>query len=169
MKTIFHAGTLLDRKALDRQLDDVLREWRDVPGALLPVLQEAQRIYGYLDPSVLQLVADGLGISAAEAASTASFYTFFNREQYGRYIIRLCGSAPCHVNGAGDTRAAFEAELGIHMGETTADGRFSLLGCECLGICDRAPAVIIGETVYGPIHPGDVAALLAPYREDEEG
>lgn len=168
MKTFFHSGTILNPEQLDARLDQVIADWKDAPGALLPVLQEAQRIYGYLDPAVLQRVADGLGLSAADVASTASFYSFFNREQYGRHIIRLCTSAPCHVNAAGATRAALEEELGIRMGQTTPDGLFSLLDCECLGVCDRAPAVLIDETIYGPVRPQDVKTLLAPYREEKE-
>lgn len=148
---------------MQKRLNKVLEDSHAAPGALLPILQEAQKIYGYLDPEVLSVIAGYLGMSVSEVASVASFYSFFNREKYGQNIIRICKSAPCHVNGAQKTFQALEEALGIHSGETTADGKFSLLTCECLGICDRAPAIMINETVYGPVRPEDISGLLAKY------
>lgn len=163
MKQLFKTGANAGTPDMERRLHQVLADYHDVPGALIPVLQEAQKIYGYLEPSVLETVARELGMSVSQAASAASFYTFFNREQYGRHIIRVCRSAPCHVNSARETVQALERALGIRVGGTTPDGEFSLLACECLGVCDRAPAVMIGETVYGPVRPEDVAGLLAGF------
>lgn len=163
MKKMFQTTAFAGTPEMQKRLEKVLEDLRDTPGALLPILQNAQKIYGYLAPEVLTIIAFRLGMSVSEVASVASFYSFFNREKYGQNIIRICKSAPCHVNGAQETFTALKEALGICAGETTADGKFSLLTCECLGVCDRAPAVMINETVYGPVRPEDVAALLAKY------
>ena len=163
MKQLFKTGPNPGTPDMERRLRQVLADCHDVPGAVVPILQEAQKIYGYLDPSVLEIVAGGLGMSVSQVASVASFYTFFNREQYGEHIIRVCRSAPCHVGGAQETVQALEQALGISVGGTTPDRAFSLLTCECLGVCDRAPAVMIDETVYGPVRPADVPGLLAGF------
>lgn len=163
MKQMFQTSSFAGTPEMERRLRQVLSAYAGVSGALVPVLQEAQKIYGYLDPAVLTMVAEALDMTVSQVASVASFYSFFNRRQYGKNIIRVCRSAPCHVNGAEETRRALESALGISVGGTTEDGKFSLLACECLGVCDRAPAIMINETVYGPIHPEDVSGLLAAY------
>lgn len=163
MKQLFQTGVFAGTPEMERRLRQVLASYAGVSGALVPVLQAAQKIYGYLDPAVLTMVAEALDMTVSQVASVASFYSFFNRKQYGKNIIRVCRSAPCHVNGAEETLRALEAALGISVGGTTADGKFSLLTCECLGVCDRAPAVMINETVYGPIHPEDISGLLAGF------
>lgn len=148
------------------KLNQIIERWRDVPGNLVPVLQDVQRAYGHLPVDALQNVAKELKLPFSQVASVASFYSFFHEEKYGRYVIRMCQSAPCHVRAAKDTLAEFEKELGISVGQTTDDGIFTLLTCECLGVCDRAPAVMVNETVYGPVLPGDVAGLLKSIREE---
>lgn len=148
------------------KMEQILAHWRDIPGNLVPVLQEAQRLYGHLPVEVLESVAAGLDLPLSQVASVASFYSFFHGEKYGRYVIRMCKSAPCHVKDAGETLAALEKELGIPVGNTTEDGVFTLLTCECLGVCDRAPAVMVNETVYGPVRPEDVPGFLKRIREE---
>ena len=163
MKQLFKTGPNPGTPDMERRLRQVLADYHDVPGAVVPVLQEAQRIYGYLEPSALELIAEEMGMGVSQVASVASFYTFFNREQYGKHIIRVCRSAPCHISSAQQTLQTLEQTLGIRLGGTTPNREFSLLSCECLGVCDRAPAVMIDETVYGPVRPEDVAGLLADF------
>lgn len=148
------------------QIDQIIQRWKDVPGSLVPVLQEAQRQCGHLGVEVLERVAAGLELPLSRVASVASFYSFFHAEQYGRYVIRLCESAPCHIRRTQDTLEAFRRELGVDVGQTTSDGLFTLLTCQCLGVCDRAPAVMVNETVYGPVLPEDVRGLLQTLREE---
>lgn len=147
----------------DAALAGLIAEHKSVPGTLITVLQQAQRIYGWLPMEVMKTIADGLELPLSQVVGVESFYTFFHNKPYGKYIIRMCKSAPCHISGAAETLAAFEKELGIKVGETTEDGKFSLLTCDCLGVCDRAPAVLIDDEVYGPVSAGDIPALLAKF------
>ena len=147
----------------DARLAAVIAEYKPIPGTLITVLQEAQRIYGWLPLEVMQKIADGLELPLSQVVGVESFYTFFNNQPYGRHIIRMCKSAPCHISGAAETLEALKDALGIDVGGTTADGKFSLLLCDCLGVCDKSPAVLIGDEVFGPVHPEDVPALLAKF------
>lgn len=145
------------------KLRRIIAEYRSREGALLPLLQKAQELYGYLPLEVQKDVASGLDLPLAEVAGVVSFYAFFNTEPCGRYIIRMCKSAPCHLQAAAETLAAIKTALGIETGQTTPDGKFSLLTCECLGVCDRAPAVMVNDEVFGPILPGNAQKFLAQF------
>jgi len=145
------------------RIKEIIAENRRIAGALLPVLQRIQEIYGWLPPAALEAVAEGLDIPPAEVVGTVSFYSFLNTEKPGTYIIRVCKSAPCHIQGTAATIEALEKCLGIKVGDTTSDGKFTLRACECLGICDRAPAVMVNEEVFGPVRAGDVADLLSKF------
>lgn len=167
MTRLFQAGSLADMPEMRSRLRKMIQDNKDIPGALLPILQKAQNMYGYIDADVLSLAAEGLGIPVSQAASVASFYSFFNREQYGTCVIRVCRSAPCHVNGADAVLKALKNCLGIDVGGTTDDGMFSLLECECLGVCDRSPAVMINGTVYGPLTADKIPEFLEKHRPQE--
>jgi NADP-reducing hydrogenase subunit HndA len=147
----------------EAKLQETIASYKDVKGALLPVLRKAQDLYGYVPVEVQKIVAEGLGLPPAQVAGTLSFYSFFTSEKCGRYIIRMCKSAPCHLREAALTLQAFENALGIKAGGTTPDGKFTLVTCECLGICDRAPAVMVNDEVFGPVLSGDVAEFLAQF------
>ncbi|MEW5959739.1 MAG: NAD(P)H-dependent oxidoreductase subunit E [Chloroflexota bacterium] len=145
------------------KLQTIITEHKAVPGALLPVLQKVQELYGYLPLEVQKIVADGLNLPLAEVAGVVSFYAFFSDEKCGRYIIRMCKSAPCHVKAAAATLRAVKDTLGIEAGETTPDGKFTLVTCECLGVCDKAPAVMVNREVFGPILSEGTAGFLAQF------
>ncbi len=154
-----------DMEIKAEKLADVIEQYKEIPGTLITVLQEAQRIYGWLSLDVMRSVADGLDLPLSQVAGVASFYSFFNHQPYGKCIIRMCKSAPCHVNGAQETLKAFERELGIEVGGTTPDGKYSLLLCDCLGVCDKSPAVLVGDRVYGPVTADEVPAFLKSLEE----
>jgi len=145
-------------------LGAVIESYKSKPGSLLTVLQQAQKIFGWLSHRTMRRVADGLDLPAAQVESVASYYSFFHLEPRGETVIRVCASAPCHIGGADRVFAALEETLGIRIGETTKDMKFSLLRCDCLGICDRAPAVLIGEEVFGPLTAEEVPELISRYR-----
>jgi NADP-reducing hydrogenase subunit HndA len=147
----------------EAKLRNVIESYADMKGALIPVLHKAQEIYGYLPIEVQRIVADGINIPLAQISSVVSFYDFFNDAANARYTIRMCNSLPCQVKGSSDTISAIEEALGIKDGETTSDGRFALKICECLGVCDRAPAIMVNNEVFGPILPGDVAEFLKKF------
>ena len=104
-------------------------------------------------------------IALSEICNVISFYAFFSKKKLGKFVIRLCDSAPCRVRGSKEVRMAFESALGIKGGETTKDGLFTLEICPCIGACDDAPAALIGDTVYGNLRPQDIPKLLSSLRK----
>ena len=132
-------------------------------GALIPILHEAQELFGYLPEEVQQKIADGLGISLAEVYGVATFYSRFTLTPKGKYNIQLCLGTACYVKGADKILVKLEELLGIKVGETTADGKFSLEGARCVGACGLAPVMVINEEVYGKVTPEMVKGILDKY------
>ena len=153
----------MDTQDQPQRLKDVISSYAGKEGALVPVLQEAQRIYGYLPAEAERLISDGLGIPLARVIGVRSFYAYFYSTKVGKYVIRVCKSSSCHVNRSAATLKAFEEALDIKPGETTADGKFYLETCGCLGICDLAPALIVNDQIFGPVNPIDVASILSRF------
>jgi len=131
---------------------------------LIQVLREAQNVAGNaIARDVAAVIAKEMDLPLVKVYGVVTFYAMFSTEARGRYIIRMCKSAPCQVKGAEEVLKAFEKELKISCGETTADGKFSLETCECLGICDVSPAVMINEEIYGNLTPASVKGIIAKY------
>lgn len=128
---------------------------------LIQILEKAQQIYQYLPLEAEKMIAEELGIPLAYVVSVSSFYSFFHSDSASLYVIRVCTSTPCYVNKANKTLEAVEEALQIRAGETTADGRFRLETCGCLGACDKAPAIMVNEQLFGPVIPEDVKQMLA--------
>lgn len=133
-------------------------------GKLIPILQETQRVYGYLSDQAMQQVAEALGLSVGKVFGVATFYSLFATAPKGKHIIRLCESAPCHIRGAEEICAALEQELGVSPGQTTADGIFTLEYTSCLGVCGVAPAVMVDDVVYGNLTAAKVKEIIGDYR-----
>ncbi len=148
---------------LGRRLDQVLAEYRGRPGNLIPVLQMAQGIYGYLPEAVLKTIALSLGKSYSEVAGVVGFYAFFSTQPRGKHVIRVCLGTACYVRGGKQVLEAMRKELGIEVGETTKDGMFSLEVARCFGACGLAPAVCIDEEVYKRVRPAKIREMLARY------
>jgi len=146
------------------QVDKIVKKHAKREGALLPVLREVQDAIGYLPEEAVKRIALGLGLSPGRVYGVATFYTLFYTKPKGQYVIRVCESAPCHVQGAREVIEALERELGVSVGETTPDGRFTLEAVSCLGVCGVAPAVMIENRVYGNLTPETVVAVLDEYR-----
>lgn len=134
-----------------------------MPGALLPVLQEAQAIYGYLPIEVQQMVADGLEISLSEVYGVATFYSQFSLTPKGEHRISVCLGTACYVKGADKILAAIEEKLGIKSGECTPDGLFSIDSCRCVGACGLAPVMMVDDEVYGKMTVDQVDKILDKY------
>ena len=134
-----------------------------MPGALLPVLQEAQGIYGYLPIEVQQMVADGLEISLSEVYGVATFYSQFSLTPKGEHRISVCLGTACYVKGADKILAAIEEKLGIKSGECTPDGLFSIDSCRCVGACGLAPVMMVDDEVYGKMTVDQVDKILDKY------
>ncbi len=147
------------------QLDDVLRSYHDVPGALIPVLQIAQAIWGYLPEAALKRIAVALNKPYSEVAGVVGFYSFFTTVPRGRRLVRVCLGTACYVRGGKEVLAALKATLGVEVGETTSDRAFSLDVGRCFGACGLAPVIMVDDDVHQRVKPARVAKILDPYRE----
>ena len=161
-----------DEELLAR-LDEVIADYRDKPGALIPVLQCAQGIYGYLPEVALKRIAIGLRKPYSEVAGVVGFYSFFTTVPRGQHLIRVCLGTACYVRGGKAVLDAVRDRLGIDVGGTTEDRLFSLEVARCFGACGLAPAVSIDDDVYKRVKPTKVPEMLAHYMaapvEEEEG
>ena len=138
--------------------------WRGREDMLLEVLRQAQEVSGnYLPADVVAVIAKEMDVAKSTVFGVISFYAFLSTDKRGKNIIRMCKSSPCHINGAAEAFKAFERALDISVGETTPDGKFTLEYCECLGICDKAPAVMINDRVFGPVSASNVSEIIAKF------
>jgi NADH:ubiquinone oxidoreductase subunit E len=155
-------GQATDAELMSR-LDEVLAEYKGRPGALIPVLQIAQGIFGYLPETVLKRIALAMGKSYSEVAGVVSFYAFFSTHPRGKHVVRVCLGTACYVRGGKLVLEAMRKELGIEVGETSKDGMFSLEIARCFGACGLAPAMCIDEEVYKRVRPAKIREILASY------
>ena len=149
------------------RLDDVLEDYRDKPGALIPVLQIAQSMFGYLPESALKRIAIGLRKPYSEVAGVVGFYSFFSTQPRGKHLIRVCLGTACYVRGGKRVLGAIRERLHIDVGETTADRVFSLEVARCFGACGLAPTLTIDDNVYQRVKPVKVSETLDHYRNQE--
>lgn len=147
------------------QLTKVIKEHKDMAGALIPVLHEAQEIFGYLPMAVQKQISEGLNISLAEIYGVVTFYSEFTTEPKGRFQVNVCLGTACYVKGASDILDQFKKQLKIDVGQTTSDNKFSMNACRCVGACGLAPVVTINEDVYGKLVADDVKVILEKYRD----
>lgn len=145
------------------RLDETIADYRRVPGALIPVLQIAQGIFGYLPDFALARIATGLGKSYSEVAGVVGFYNFFSTTPRGRHTIRVCLGTACYVRGGKRVLESFKHTLGIDVGETTPNRQFSLEVARCLGACGIAPACLVDDTVHQSIRPNQIPDILRSY------
>jgi NADP-reducing hydrogenase subunit HndA len=132
-------------------------------GALMPILQGAQEIYGYLPIEVQQIISEKMGVSLEEVYGVVSFYSQFTLNPQGQYKISVCLGTACYVKGSQDILERLTIKLGIKPGEITPDGKFSLEATRCIGACGLAPIVTVNDEVYGRLLPDDVDKILAKY------
>jgi NADH:ubiquinone oxidoreductase subunit E len=151
------------------RLDEVLEEYKDKAGNLIPVLQIAQGIYGYLPENVLKRIALALGKSYSEVAGVVGFYSFFSTVPRGKHLIRVCLGTACYVRGGKLVLDALKQELGIDVGGTTEDRLFSLDVGRCFGACGLAPTLMVGDEVRQRVKPARIRALLEEYRGGSGG
>ncbi|MDE6356262.1 MAG: NADH-quinone oxidoreductase subunit NuoE [Clostridia bacterium] len=135
-------------------------------GALMPVLHEAQNIYGYLPAEVQTVIAEELNIPLAEVYGVATFYSQFSLQPKGKHKISICLGTACYVKGSDKILEAVEHELRITCGECTPDKKFSIDSCRCVGACGLAPVMIIDGEVYGKLSQKDVKGILDKYMQD---
>lgn len=144
---------------------NITKKYKEVNGALIPVLHEVQKLFGYLPEPALKLVSEGLNISMSEIYGVSTFYSHFTLEPKGEHIIRVCLGTACYVKGSQDIIEKLCAQLDVEVGKTTKDGKFTIEAARCLGGCGLAPVMTIDEKVYGRLVPDDVIRILKDYKE----
>ena len=160
LTTVMFRGT----KAQEEQLIAVIEKHRGTQGALMPVLQEAQEIYGYLPIEVQKIIAVRMGVSLEEVYGVSTFYSQFVLNPKGDVSIAVCLGTACYVKGSGDLLDKITQILGLPAGSTTPDGKYSLEATRCIGACGLAPVLTINNEVYGRLVPADMEGILAKYK-----
>jgi NADP-reducing hydrogenase subunit HndA len=160
LTTVMFRGT----KAQEEQLDAVIAAHKGMPGALMPVLQQAQEIYGYLPIEVQRMIALKMDVSIEEVYGVSTFYSQFVLNPKGEIAIAVCLGTACYVKGSGDILDKITQILGLPAGSTTPDGKYSLEATRCIGACGLAPVLTINNEVYGKLVPADMEGILAKYK-----
>ncbi|MBQ2806263.1 MAG: NAD(P)H-dependent oxidoreductase subunit E [Clostridia bacterium] len=158
--TVAFRGT----KEQEEKLLAVIEKHKDEMGKMMPILQEAQEIYGYLPIEVQKIIARETGVSLEEIYGIISFYAQFKLNPDGEVAIAVCLGTACYVKGAGELIEAIEQELSITSGSTSADGKFSLEATRCIGACGLAPVLTVNGEVYGRLTKKDIPGILAKYK-----
>ena len=148
----------------EAKLKECIAKHLDDPGAVMPVLQEAQEIYGYLPIEVQTMIAEGLNVPVDEVYGVSTFYSQFALSPKGKYNISVCLGTACYVKGSGDVLNKISEELGIEAEECTLDGQFSLTACRCIGACGLAPVITINDDVYGRLTTAEIPGILKQYK-----
>ena len=160
LTTVMFRGT----KAQEEQLIAVIEKYRETKGALMPVLQEAQEIYGYLPIEVQKIIAVRMGVSLEEVYGVSTFYSQFVINPKGDVSIAVCLGTACYVKGSGDILDKITQILGLPSGSTTPDGKYSLEATRCIGACGLAPVLTVNNEVYGKLGVSDVEGILEKYK-----
>lgn len=159
--TVPFAGT----KEQEAELLKVISENKNNKGALMPILQKAQDIYGYLPIEVQTIISNEMNIPLEKVYGVTTFYSQFSLNPKGKYKVSVCLGTACYVKGSGDIFNKLIEKLGIESGGCTPDGKFSLEACRCIGACGLAPVLTVNDEVYGRLTVDDVDDILAKYAE----
>jgi len=163
MATTISSVPFKDTAEKAAKLDEIIAAHKDQPGALIPILQKAQDVYGYLPIEVQTKIAEGLDISLEKVYEVVTFYAQFSLNPKGEYNFSVCLGTACYVKGAGDLFDKLKQILGIEDGGCTPDGKFSLTSCRCVGACGLAPVLLVNADVYGRLLPDDVKGIIEKY------
>lgn len=146
------------------ELREACSELENESGMLINALHKAQEIFGYLPAEVQEIVAEEMNVSLAKVFGVVSFYSFFTMTPKGEHPVSICLGTACYVRGAENVLEEFKRILNLKVGETSADGKFSINCLRCVGACGLAPVVSIGEKVYGRVAPDEVSGILKEYK-----
>ena len=150
----------------EAQLLAVIEEHKNDPGALMPVLQGAQEIFGCVPIDVQKYIAQALHTTLSDVYGVATFYSQFSLQPKGEYLVSVCLGTACYVKGSQKVLDKLSEVLDIPVGQTTPDGRFTLQATRCLGACGLAPVMTINEEVYGRLTPDQIPAIIEKYRKE---
>jgi len=150
-----------------KKIQEICKEHNNEPGELINVLQRVQEHFGYLPAELQEAVAKELDVSVAKVYGVVTFYSFFTMIPQGKYPISICTGTACYVRGADNVLQEFKRQLGIEVGETSEDGKFSLNCLRCVGACGLAPVVLVGDKTYGRVAPDGVKEIVDEYKNKE--
>jgi NADH-quinone oxidoreductase subunit E len=160
------AENKIDTAPIDPVLDAV--DAADAEGQLIPVLQKAQELYGYLPNELLRYIARRLGIKPAKVMGVVTFYAQFRTKPIGKHLVMLCQGTACHVNGSAGIEDAVREHLGVPEGGISADGLFTYNNVACLGCCSLAPAMMVGNSTYGSLTKESAVKALQGIAEESQ-
>ena len=150
-------------KEQEAELYEVIDKYRNIDGPLMPVLQGAQEIYGYLPIEVQKIISEELDISLEHIYGVVTFYAQFSLAPKGEYQIAVCLGTACYVKGSGEILDKIKEIIGVDVGECSPDGKFSLDATRCIGACGLAPVMTINDEVFGRLTVGEIPDILAKY------
>ncbi|MEA4927252.1 MAG: NADH-quinone oxidoreductase subunit NuoE [Candidatus Limiplasma sp.] len=153
-----------EQKEKFAELQKVIDEHKGQKGALMPVLQEAQGIFGCVPMDVQEYIADALDTTLSEVYGVATFYSQFSLQPKGKYVIGVCMGTACYVRGAQKVLDRVVKELGVEVGSTTEDGMFTLQATRCLGACGLAPVMMINDEVFGRLTEEEIPGILDKFK-----
>lgn len=164
MSMCFARGSCIDTEGWDLDpLEKIFEQYEGHPGSLIPVLQKAQDLYGYLPKPILQTIADKLRVPEGEVFGVVTFYSQFHMTPRGKNTIRVCTGTACHVRGASGVLKSISDHLGIKPGETTDELEFTLETVACLGACGLAPVMMVNDDTHGRLIPQEIQNILERY------
>lgn len=155
-------GNNVNKVCLDK-LDEILEHYKETKGALIPVLQEAQSVYGYLPKEVIVHIAKKMAVAVSQIYGVVTFYSQFHLSPRGKNIIRVCQGTACHVRGAKGILNAIEEKLNIRAGQTTPDLSFTLETVACIGACGLAPVLMVNDDTHGRLTTSAIADIIEGY------
>ena len=145
------------------ELKEFIDSHKNADGPLMPILQKAQNLFGYLSYETMEFISKEMNVPVSEIFGIATFYAQFSLQPTGDNVVSVCTGTACYVKGAASVLDAVKKELGIGAGETTEDGKFSIRDTRCLGCCGLAPVMMINDDVYGRLTPDQIEGILAKY------
>jgi NADH:ubiquinone oxidoreductase subunit E len=152
-----------DDQMMER-LDDIIQSYKDKPGALIPVLQATQGLFGYIPANAIKRISERLNESLSKIFGVITFYSFFSLKPRGKFLIRVCLGTACYVRGAEEVLTALKQQLGVDVGGTTDDKLFTLDVGRCFGACGLAPVIMINDDVHQWVKSSDVEKILKGYK-----
>lgn len=149
-------------------LYQVIQKWKSFPGPLMPVLQEAQNIFGCVPEDVQKIIAKELNVTLSQVYGVVTFYAQFTLKPRGKNTISVCMGTACYVKGSNEVLQRLSKELNVPVGETTEDGKYTLLATRCLGACGLAPVITINHDVFGRLKADDVPRVIKEFEAKYE-
>lgn len=147
------------------EIAGIIDLYKDKEGSLIKVLHLAQEIYGFLPLDLQRFIADGMGKPLSEVSGVVTFYSFFSTKPRGKHTVRVCLGTACYVRGGKKIVEALQERLGVEIGDTTEDGKFTFEVARCIGACGLAPAMMIDDVVYKQVNVNKLDSILSKYSE----